>query len=421
MNIKSETRYVREEASYNYLGSPHFQDNSFSGTRRFQRYRESTPNPKYKQIIKDEGNATTPLYAYEQYGSSSPAVAYVTFADDGATIGSTWFGQILTPTPIDDLALIPQGQIDEAVAKATTSTYKAISDYQSLFKGQEFAAEFREVIDLIRHPFAKSAKITDSFLRTFSLEGARIQEARRWGTKAKRVGRNLKRNVPKIPKAAADQWLEYQFAVSPLISDISELFKLAADLALKREHETIRGYGNSLTTSNSVIAGGGSGWSVDFDVIEETQVQNIIRAGMTGQFLDSIEKINSNNVWLDQIDDFTSLPLTAWEITPFSFLVDYFVNVQGLIQSATVTQSGLSYVSNSLIKRKERKMICRNNVTLNHPYCQGVTFSQTKQIVSGVRSVNRTSTLLGIPPVVFSFPGSNIRYANIAAILTKLL
>lgn len=426
MNIKRSSRYLDGKSIVHGLGPPHTGIET-GGIVKLNRYRESTPNPKYKQIIKDEGNATTPLYAYEQYATQKQGNYFISYTD-GITRTDTWGGTDLYATDPSELGLFFNANPnfrDTAVAKATASTYKAIADYQSLFQGQVFAAELREVIDLVKNPFAKSAKLTDSFLRTFSLDGANIRSARQWGTKAKRVKRNLARNAPRIPKAAADQWLEYQFAVSPLIADVAKLLSLAGDLAAKREHETVRGYGEAITVETIVqptSGGGGYGWNCDRTVLTKYRIQNIIRAGMTAKFLDEIEKMNSSSVWLDQLDDFSSLPLTAWEVTPFSFLFDYFVNVQGLIQSATVSQRGISYVSNSIVRTKETTVRNGTAITISRPdWIQNVYPVISKEIVTGVRDVDRTATLLGIPPVVFSLPGSNIRYANIAALLTKLL
>jgi hypothetical protein len=223
-------------------------------------------------------------------------------------------------------------------------------------------------------------------------------------------------------KRAADLHLEYQFAVSPLMADVANLIKLAADIADKRDHETVRGYGKSEYTQSYELNPGGGGWNVVGSEEKHVKVQNIIRCGMTANFIDSLQGRNSSNTWLDQLDDFSSLPLTAWELTPFSFLVDYFVNVQDIIQSAVVTQAGIAYTSNSLVRSVEWTRKSGTRVTISRPdVIKSIVPEELRIVRSGVRDVTRTSTLLGIPPVVFSLPGSNIRYANIAALLTKLL
>ncbi len=397
-------------------------DGSFTIDRNttavLQHYRESTPNPKYKQIIKDEGNATTPLYAYEQFVKIQPGGIFVENILGNSWTDTSCLIENNRAISITELQNNTNALVNDAVAKATFKTYEAIAKYQSPFNGQVFSGELKEVIELIRHPFAKSAKLTDAVLRQISFDGLKLREVKRFSGRAERI---TSRQARRTTQASADIWLEYQFAVKPLLMDIADLFKLAADIAEKRDHETVRGYGKSesaYVTSQTTNNG-------QYEIFNEqtiiSKVENIIRAGMTARFLDMTKEINSRNSFLDSIDDFTNIPVTAWELVPFSFLIDYFVNVGELIQSSVVSQSGISYVSNSLIRTYTDSRKNLGAGTIYHPYITKVSTPRTRIVSSGIREVTRTSTLLGIPPVVFHLPGSNIRYANIGALLTKLI
>jgi hypothetical protein len=329
---------------------------------------------------------------------------------------------MLPVTTINTLNANTNGLVAAAQARATAQAYKSIANYQSVFSGQVFAGELREVLDLVRNPFAKSAKLTDSFLRTLSADGLKLRQHHQFGTKAKLISRNAGKNLTNLSKSVADSWLEYSFAISPLIKDVAGLITLAADIADKRDHETIRAYGKSESASSRESVSGGPGYSINYTEDTVNRVENIIRCGMTARFIDTLRAKNSTNPWIDSVDDFQNLPVTAWELMPFSFLVDYFVNVQDILQSAIVSQSGIAYTSNSLIRTTE--IVQRSGKIVPgslHPYVIECTPVAPRIVTSGVRSVTRTATLLGIPPLVFSLPGSNVRYANIAALLTKLL
>ncbi len=422
MDIKSSKHYVKDINHAWNIAGPHSRINTYDSIRTYLRYRESTPNPRYKQIIKDEGNATTPLYAYTQYGSTQPGLIRITYPDK-VSVADTFCG-ISLPVPMttNELVLSTNGLVSSAEARATAQVYKRIAEYQTPFQGQVFAGELREVLDLVRNPFAKSAKLTDSFIRTLSADGLKLKQGHQLGTKVKRIGRNVQRNLTGVSKAVADSWLEYSFAVSPLMKDVAGLITLAADIAHKRDHETIRAYGKSESATSISSFASGIGYNIQYNLNTINRVENIIRCGMTARFIDTLGVKNNTNPWIDSIDDFSSLPITAWELMPFSFLVDYFVNVQDILQSAIVSQSGIAYTSNSLIRTRETTQITgRIMPGTVHPAISACTPVIPKTVVSGVRSVNRTATLLGIPPVVFSLPGSNVRYANIAALLTKLL
>ncbi len=416
MFVKQSTTYSVDNASFKGVDGSYTVDHTTRAA--LQRYRESTPNPKYKQIIKDEGNATTPLFAYEQYVKIHPGAIFVKNIF-GNTWNDTWANiQLNQPQSLYNLSLYTNPLVNDAVAKATFKTYEAIAKYQSPFNGQVFSGELKEVIDLIRHPFQKSAKLTDAVLRQVSFDGLKLREVKRFKGRAERI---TSRQAKNTSKASADVWLEYQFAVKPLLNDIADLFKLAADIAEKRDHETVRGYGKTEDVIVSAVPTSYGQYEILNERTQTSRVENVIRAGMTARFLDMAKEINSRNSFIDSIDDFVNVPVTAWELVPFSFLVDYFVNVGQLIQSAVVSQSGISYVSNSLIRTYEIKEKNTGIGAIQHPYLTEVYTTHAREVASGIRSVDRTSTLLGIPPVVFHLPGSNIRYANITALLTKFI
>lgn len=424
MFVKSSSRYLSEKCGYTGLGSGH-PVSSLNTITELKQYRESVPNPKYKQIISDEGNATTPLYAYSQSAKVEPGRINISYKD-GTSGFDTYMG-LSGKYALDVSSLnlnITTTMANEAKAKATAQVYKSISQFQSTFSGQVFTGELKEILNLIKNPFAASAKLTDDLLRTSSFHGLKQKSWYSNRVKLNRLGRNAQRNLTPIPKDAADLWLQYSFAISPLINDIKDLLTLATDIALKRMHETVRGYGESVkATSQFDGTSGSTAGVVAHRLITDTyQVQNIIRCGMTAKFLDTMRTENHSNPWIDSIDDFSNVLPTFWELLPFSFLVDYFVNVQDIIQSAVVSQSGIAYTSNSLIRTIERKSVSGYNPrVVRSDIIKSVTLAQPKTVVQSVRDVSRTGGLLGIPPVTFNLPGSNVRYANIAALLTKLL
>lgn len=411
MSTKASFTYLIDEAVETSAIAPHATTNA-STSLRLDRSRTGVPNPKYQYLIDNDASATTNMTAFETSAKISPGFTKYIFKDLPGVIKLDTKCSI-TPAVmfVNDKFMggnITQAQINVAVAQATARVYDKIRKYQTPFEGQIFAGELKEVFELIKNPFHKSLKLTDEVVRSLSRDRSRLKLAD--GVR--------RRNLTPLAGAAADQWLEYRFAILPLMGDISSLLTLAKDIAEKRDHETVRAYGSSIVTnSQSFTSTTSHGWVSGVRTRDAIyKVENIIRAGMSSKFLDDLSK--SAPPIIDAVDDLSSIPVTAWELLPFSFLLDYFINVGNIVSSAVTTQRGLSYVSNSVITTAEIRQTSLSTYISDTRISSIVAASQ-KVVYQKSRYVDRTSTLAGIPPLVFSLPGSNIRYANIAALLTS--
>lgn len=414
MGTRTTDMWVNTISYFPSATAPH-KVQSIGGLVKCVSSRTGVPNPKYKQIISDGGNATTVMSAYRQNVKITPGSTVFIFKDKAIGTDS-YHGINPAPIPIthlDTTAGFPQSIIDEATAAAISQMYKSIAKFQSPFQGQVFAGELHEVYKLIRNPLATSNKLLESWVKAVS---APLIDLRNKGLKSKVMSASDKAAA----KAVADSWLELRFAILPLISDIGSLMTLAADIALTRQHETLRAYGKSESAASYVqLVNSTTGLAYNRSQEHVFKCENIIRCGLTAEFLDKFEQ--NVNPYIDAVDDVMSIPLTVWELTPFSFLVDYFVNVQDIIQSSVVTSRALSYTSNSIIKMKTIETYTGAPFVGRPDLISTIASHVPKRTTESVRSVQRGGVLQAIPPVVFSLPGSKVRYANIAALLTKLI
>lgn len=136
------------------------------------------------------------------------------------------------------------------------------------------------------------------------------------------IRQDLTRPGRKIRTKAKDfgnTWLEYHFGWEPLVKDIGSCMELlvtplppiiiSARSGELRQRSFTRGSGTSLELVNEVL-------SVKQQMVAQVRVQN------------------PNLRLLDQLG-FVNPAVVAWELVPFSFVVDWFVNVGDFLGSFT--------------------------------------------------------------------------------------
>lgn len=419
MALTSTTTYLDTNLVSYGAGVGHPTINNTSRTKLISN-RNSVRNPFFKQLISSRGNATTPFYADTQFAKLTPGYTQFVFKDDGLRRTAT---KGITPGPYTvSVATLTGGDFiameREAVAQAVTSFNRSVAEFRTPFAGQAFSGELKETLELIRHPFRETINLTEQFVKAITGGKWKAKDInnfkRAWGSH-----RYNKAAFEDLPSAMSDLWLQYSFAVAPTVHDIGELLVLASTQGLKQQHDEVKGFGKSERSySSSTVTDSGIGLPGLRVVTIESSVMNIIRGGLTAEFLTDIR--NGDNAYLNSLNDIYTLPGTAWELIPGSWLVDYFANIGGILNSLIQYESDLSWVSNSIVKRYEVTTVYTPSTVTDRPdIISNISATVPTTVSYGVRSVNRTGTLFGIPPLVFSLPMRESQYANILAVLTS--
>lgn len=286
---------------------------------------------------------------------------------------------------------VPGSLVSQALATALSKYYGKLSDLRAPLKGQSFVGEIGKTIKMLRQPFKEG---TDMIISVF------------------------RKSPKRLSKAIGSSWLQLRFGLLPLISDVSEIVEMTRLQATRQNTESHRCYG-AAQSSNTVAWTGSDIYGMNLSgTIEYTyKAESIIRFGYKTVLLDETEaRLNSFQQSFLQLRD---IPDTIWELTPWSFLFDYFINIGQIIEATTASQANVVWVSQSSVKTATAKLNIRAAIPVSQSF-KLVSFIPTVYQYK-LRSVERTTAPPGIPPVVFSLPHSDVRLANIAALLTGFL
>lgn len=121
------------------------------------------------------------------------------------------------------------------------------------------------------------------------------------------------------------RYMELRYALRPLMYDVRDAQKAYnKKLSDVPKRYTFRGYASeSVSNSSSEVATVGS--MINFDLNRTSSCKIDVRAGI----LCNIKATKLNILGVDQILE------TIWEITPYSFIIDWFIDVGGWIASWT--------------------------------------------------------------------------------------
>lgn len=167
------------------------------------------------------------------------------------------------------------------------------------FAGTVFIAEARETIQLLRNPLRSWL----DFLKKMRLQ----------------KNRSFRRRGMTTFEFISDSWLTYRYGVRPIVKDAQDAVKAIEVLKVPRpERFTSRGYASNSGT------------------IDTEKYENFIRTKATTSKEVSVRAgaIYETSAWLDTFGvGYGQLPIAVWETIPFSFVVDWFVNVGTYIEA----------------------------------------------------------------------------------------
>lgn len=289
----------------------------------------------------------------------------------------------------------------EANNQAKMAFLKKALALQRAFQGGVALGELRETLHMI-----KGRSLT--FYRGIG----------EYATKAKKL-RRRPATIKDKEKALANLWLEYAFGWAPLLNDVSD-----AGRALNRmdyweiPRKRIRARGQSKALD-----------SYQVQTLNHNNVQFRLEYRKDSlaqvQYVGQVQSRAMNPVHYQarlfgvSLRDFVP---TVWELVPWSFLVDYFTNVQEILEGWSFQRSGLAWTQ---VTFRQIRGYEAYSIPVNTLVTGWVMTSKSPTVSRVERKLVSRSVYTGsfTPDLVFQIPGiGNARkYLNIAALARVVL
>lgn len=287
-----------------------------------------------------------------------------------------------------------------AEQKASQAFLKSFLREQVAWRGGNTIAEFAETVRMLRNPIKSLFQHTETFVG-----------------KVGKLRKVYRRNPVDYRKSLGDAWLGYALGVAPLVSDVND-----AHAAVRALSEDL----NSVDTKR--ILGNGS------NVVELERSENIGSPQFKGCLYDRVTtRINqvrylgclrcrppgAGSIAENFGVGFADIVPAVWEAIPWSFIVDYFVNIGEVLDSYRLAWADWGWTNRTVRNRDVvQYSALRPNPAFSTDYVMYVEGGQAQAIT---KSVSRQSYGgVPYPNFQFSIPGTKVQFGNIAALVAAI-
>lgn len=317
--------------------------------------------PYSKRSVKDEWFVVPREMASFNWrrrtGGCYASVPYICSYDDGPErFESSWTENVHIDTlPAGfsyDQPTVGKDEYEEEISSAISSTQqsafaKAMSTYDILTE----LGEAKETFGFLHGKLREAAKSLSDFANTTGHDHRRTR---------KLSPKLLLRAADKKLRRIGSRWMEYRYAIMPIIYTIDDIKKLLAQRSFV--YKTGRDF--AVIELNRTDAPSG-----DTHIRREISCQAVVRSAM---------KLGYNEGALQRLLGQTSFNVfqTAWELIPYSFVADWFVNFGDAISVATsidLSSQRLGYTSVRRVEKDEYFLVDRRSEvfskTFTHSAC----------------------------------------------------
>jgi hypothetical protein len=289
-----------------------------------------------------------------------------------------------------------------AESQASKRWYSQVQDACQAFQGGVALGELGETLRMIKSPAKAFRNGLDSFL------GAAKKHRRRRG--------------PDRMKAVADTWLEYVYGWAPLINDIDDAMNYLhkRQKQLESPTRTITANGEGREVIITVHSRGGQG-SKTFAQVRTTASRKVRYRGAIFTEQQNPQLFTPKSLGVS-LDDFVP---TAWELMPWSFLIDYFTNIGDILQAFSLRKTKLAWGCRNVRDYTRRENIYLHQAPITEYTPVGVQLLGFEVSGSTGGPTERTYVLreaitsVPLPALQFEVPGVGTKWVNMAALLAS--
>lgn len=373
-------------------------------TLLLSRTRTGISNPHWRDQVLSGQNATTPMtgvwVSVEGSDSFKAEVEMRNRSDNSLWWRVKWKGHT---APLYNSPLAFTFDASQANARASNKFLNRVREVQTKMQGMVFLGEVRETLRMIRKPAEGLQNLIQKYLRDV------------------RRAKNRARGTKNWTKELGNLWLEQAFGWTPLLNDIADA----------------RSAYNSLIDKDRIVhisAGAKDGKRMLSDQTGYTHTASpAYCAEIHTRTKDDVEIVRYRGAVIaraattaqDRAARFGFKPSefipTAWELLPWSFLIDYFASIGDVLEGVVTDTSNVSWVNKSVVRKADLRIMVDEGPGSPFP----PTLYYAKRYVSPAnfvfthKTVERSASGVPTPQLVFSLPTSPGRLLNIIALLAQ--
>lgn len=354
-------------------------------------------NPSWWRQVRYGQSATTIAS-----GTRRSIVATPEFATVAYQAGSQLIERQVTGNPSLALQQPPPGGgnapgLYDSVMNAVLIRFlkKCLGEQRKLQAGV-FLGELRQTINLIRNP-----------LKAFNNAIYEYVHAVR--------GRSRYLSPRQIPRMVSEEYLSFTFGVLPLLSDIKGAYNLCIRLRDLPQLVRVRAFAKAEKQIECVSAPAST-----YDIPYAYTRTRVVRCSAKIVGAVSVRSVGPVPPLTEglgfRLRDHVA---TAYNLIPYSFILDYFVNVNDILDCLSFAQADIAWHSRSGRTQGSTELVCcpaRPSTVFGHP-CVGYSFNPCKSIWSDT-TFSRDGGPLGLPSLVVKLPsfGQGVNIAALASL-----
>lgn len=291
----------------------------------------------------------------------------------------------------------PLATVDSVAERNAATSF--LADYlkaTQTWKGGATIAEFGETVAMLASP------VDSLYKRTLTFVGS-----------VGKLRKVYKRDPIRYGKLLGQLWLAYAFGIAPAVADVNSAYaavkSLAEDLG---SVDTKRIIGSGY---NKVILNRTLGETVSYANYCAADRTLMVEYGI--RYLGAVRCIPPSPAAIaeDFGVGFTDILPSVWEGIPWSWLVDYFVNVNEMLESIRLAFADFAWLNRTVRNRAVQSWSAVRPISAQ-PGLIDVTASGGQGYYES-KAVNRVTATVPYPSWRFRIPGLPSQFANVSALV----
>lgn len=398
-------RYSAWIKSNNAGAEQFYPDTIKTASSKIQTVGESNPLWR-EQVAKQEDACTPRTVTYKFHVYKEPSFGFRTLKYGGGVLsarGALMIAPVTTEHAVDWTSARAQGRA-KALAKVHQAHHSAM--------GGVLAGEILQTLHMLRHPLEA---LRSGFHNYFAAVEYNVRDAKSKYPKKVRIrGVNQRSKKDTVKSIIADTYLEYKFGWRPLFEDVKDT--ITALDRLITQHEVTRADSKFVLRENAPS-------TVQTREISSMLLREEFRqeSKFTLSTKAALKPVVAHDFHTQFGLDLESFAPTLWELLPWSFVIDYFVNVQQLLNSTFTVKHEVIYVSQTEIRETANTKIISWDGKSVSP-SSGFTIAEVLNNTAG-KFVERNKVIQRVctfayPPLDFHVPKRS-QLINLAALLAS--